>query len=53
MGRLQETENVAQKYGRAVAIGHPHRQTYAALRDWLATVEERGFVLVHLSDLLE
>ena len=53
MGQLQETENVAQKYGRAVAIGHPHRQTYAALRDWLATVEERGFVLVHLSDLLE
>ena len=53
MGQLQETENVAQKYGRAVAIGHPHKQTYLALKDWLATVEERGFVLVHLSDLIE
>jgi polysaccharide deacetylase 2 family uncharacterized protein YibQ len=53
MGQLQKTEKVAEKYGAAVAVGHPHPQTYNALKDWLKTVEDRGFVLVHVSDLIK
>ena len=53
MGQLQQAEKIAAKHGAAVAIGHPHAQTYRALKDWLETVEDRGFVLVHLSDLVK
>lgn len=53
MGQLRQAEKIATKHGAAVAIGHPHTQTYKALKDWLQTVEDRGFVLVHLSDLVK
>lgn len=52
MGQLQQAEKTAAKNGYAVAIGHPHEQTFRALRDWVKDVEKRGFTLVHISDLL-
>lgn len=52
MAQLHQAEKIATKYGYAVAIGHPHSQTVRALGDWLKDVENRGFVLVHISDLL-
>ncbi|EGB13715.1 protein of unknown function DUF610 YibQ [Pseudodesulfovibrio mercurii] len=32
--QLRKTERVAQRQGRAIAIGHPYRQTLDALRAW-------------------
>lgn len=47
--RLQETEGIARRRGSAIAIGHPHDATLAALAAWIATLRERGFVLVPVS----
>ena len=52
MGQLRQAEKIARKHGRVVAIGHPHSQTLRALKDWLKDVEQRGFRLVRISDLL-
>lgn len=32
--QLRKTERVAQRQGRAIAIGHPYRQTLEALKAW-------------------
>ena len=46
---LEKTEAVARKQGFAIAIGHPHPDTVAALREWIPEARARGFVLVPLS----
>jgi polysaccharide deacetylase 2 family uncharacterized protein YibQ len=43
---------VARCTGAAVAIGHPHDGTIAALARWLPTLEERGFALVPISRIV-
>ena len=50
--QLRRTEEIALKRGRALAIGHPHATTIAALLKWLPTLREKGFVLVPASALL-
>jgi polysaccharide deacetylase 2 family uncharacterized protein YibQ len=50
--RLSETERIARGSGYAVAIGHPHDATLAALNDWLPRVESQGFVLVPVSAIV-
>jgi uncharacterized protein len=50
--QLEETERVATKRGYALAIGHPHPTTIAALQQWLPTLKAKGFVLVPASALL-
>lgn len=50
--RLQETEGIARRRGSAIAIGHPHDATVAALAAWMATLRERGFVLVPVSAIV-
>lgn len=52
LAQLQRTEEIARKRGRALAIGHPHATTIAALRQWLPTLKGKGFVLVPASALL-
>ena len=49
--QLRVLESEARKYGYAVAIGHPHAGTIAALKEWLPTLAERGYVLVPISDI--
>lgn len=49
---LQKTENLADKYGQAIAIGHPKDITIEALTAWLPTLEEKGFELVPAGELL-
>jgi polysaccharide deacetylase 2 family uncharacterized protein YibQ len=47
--QLELTERVARQTGSAVAIGHPHGSTIEALRQWLPTLEDRGFALAPIS----
>ena len=47
--KLVETERIAASKGQAVAIGHPHPATIAAIRAWIPKAEARGFVVVPLS----
>jgi polysaccharide deacetylase 2 family uncharacterized protein YibQ len=44
--QLAETERKARAQGAAIAIGHPHPETVAALRRWIPQARARGFVLV-------
>lgn len=47
--QLAETERIARQAGFAVAIGHPHDVTLAALEAWLPTLAAKGFVLAPVS----
>jgi polysaccharide deacetylase 2 family uncharacterized protein YibQ len=51
MKELAHTEAIATKHGIAIAIGHPHRDTVAALRQWIPEVQARGFVLVPITQV--
>ncbi|MFV0626209.1 MAG: divergent polysaccharide deacetylase family protein [Alphaproteobacteria bacterium] len=53
MGQLEASEKVARKKGYAIAIGHPKSQTYLALKDWLPKASQKGFKLVHLSEIVD
>lgn len=46
---LARTEAIARQNGVAIAIGHPHDVTAAALEAWLPTLEKKGFQLVPVS----
>ena len=50
--QLARTEEVARRRGYAIAIGHPHDATIAALTRWLPTLERRGFVLMPVSAIV-
>lgn len=51
--RLAEVERIARSRGQAIAIGHPHDATIAALARWLPTLEARGFALVPVSAIVK
>jgi polysaccharide deacetylase 2 family uncharacterized protein YibQ len=51
-GQFEELERVARRRGHAVAIGHPHDATLAALAAWLPQVGERGIQIVPVSAIV-
>ena len=50
--QLMELEARARAQGVAVAIGHPHAVTLAALSVWTARAGAHGFVLIPLSEAI-
>ena len=50
--QLMELEARARAQGVAIAIGHPHDVTLAALAVWTARAGARGFILVPLSEAI-
>lgn len=50
--RLNELESIARREGAAIGIGHPHKVTLTALREWLPTLSGKGFVLVPVSTIV-
>ena len=52
LGQLGKTEQLARKNGYAIAIGHPKTQTYAALKEWLPKLDEKGLVIEPLSKVV-
>ncbi len=51
--QLSRVEETARRRGSAIAIGHPHLATIEALRSWLPSLAERGFVLVPVSTIIK
>jgi uncharacterized protein len=51
--QLKEVEAIAKKRGTAVAIGHPHDVTIAALTSWIASLPQKGIVLVPLTEIVK
>jgi polysaccharide deacetylase 2 family uncharacterized protein YibQ len=49
---LIRTEELAQRNGFAVAIGHPKDVTLDALEEWLPEVKARGFVVVPVTTIV-
>jgi polysaccharide deacetylase 2 family uncharacterized protein YibQ len=49
MRHLAWVEQVARQRGSAIAIGHPHDATIAALKAWLPQVDRKGLALVPVS----
>jgi polysaccharide deacetylase 2 family uncharacterized protein YibQ len=49
---LVRTEELAQRNGFAVAIGHPKDVTLDALEEWLPEVKARGFAVVPLTTIV-
>lgn len=47
--QLVRVEQVARQHGSAIAIGHPHDATIAALKAWLPLLGEKELVLVSVS----
>lgn len=50
---LKKLENTAHKQGYAIAIGHPHKETIAALKNWLPTLKSKGLTLVPASMVIK
>lgn len=50
--QLAQLERIARHKGAAIAIGHPHDATLAALEAWLHDAQKRGFKFVPLHDLM-
>ncbi|MBF0628985.1 MAG: divergent polysaccharide deacetylase family protein [Magnetococcales bacterium] len=50
--RLAELEHIARVTGRAIAIGHPYRETLTALQGWLPAVTKRGIQVEGISHFL-
>ncbi len=51
-GQLQELSRVAEKRGKAIAVGHPHPATISELRKWLAEIDKEGIEIVPMSSLV-
>jgi polysaccharide deacetylase 2 family uncharacterized protein YibQ len=49
--QLLAAENVARKSGAAVAIGHPYKETLAALKAYIPEAKARGIVFAPVSAL--
>jgi polysaccharide deacetylase 2 family uncharacterized protein YibQ len=47
--QLARLEQLARQHGSAIAIGHPHDPTIAALKVWLPLLGEKGLALVPVS----
>ncbi|WP_051286311.1 divergent polysaccharide deacetylase family protein [Megalodesulfovibrio gigas] len=48
--QIRKAEHLALQHGQAIAIGHPHPETFEALRRW-AAAPRPGITAVSLSDL--
>ena len=51
--RLAQVIAIAHQRGSAIAIGHPHDATLAALARWLPTLKRHGVVLVPLTAVVK
>ncbi len=53
LAAFKKTERIAQQEGAAIAIGHPKEITMKALQKWIPTLEDKGFEVVPLGELVK
>lgn len=53
LNQLRELVKLAKKRGQAIGIGHPHKETFEALRDFVPLLENEGVELIKLSALIK
>ena len=46
-------EKISQQNGVAVVIGHPYRETFSVVEEWLATADSRGYLSVPISQAVD
>lgn len=51
-GQIKILERIARQRGYAVGIGHPYPETIAELKNWQETLQEKGFQLVPISQIV-
>jgi polysaccharide deacetylase 2 family uncharacterized protein YibQ len=51
--RLRDLEAAARRTGGAIAIGHPHDATLAALAAWIGTLPAKRLQLVPLTEIVK
>ena len=51
--QLALTERIARRNGYAIAIGHPKKATYQALKAWLPSLKEKQIKLMPLSEIVK
>ena len=52
-GQFRELMAIAKKRGKAIAIGHPHAATLAALKEMIPEFKREGIEIVRVGELLE
>jgi polysaccharide deacetylase 2 family uncharacterized protein YibQ len=50
--QMEKMVRIAMSHGEAVAIGHPHPETIAVLRQVVPRLREKGIEVVRISELL-
>jgi len=50
---LKKMERIASSRGLAIGIGHPKKNTIAALKAWIPTLKDKNLVLVPVSSVVE
>ena len=51
--QLKRAEEIAKKYGQAIAIAHPGKRSIKAIEAWVPTLQKKGIRLVPMSELLD
>jgi len=51
-GKIRAAAKIAQKKGTVIVIGHPYKETLAALKEELPRLEKQGFVIVPVSEIV-
>ena len=52
LGQLEETEYIAKKNGRALAIGHAYSETLDILEQWIPIARNKGFSVLSISQYI-
>ena len=49
--QLEKVENLAEKYGKVIAIGHLQNETIEALKIWMPIINKKGYKFVPISKM--
>jgi len=52
LSQLNKVESLARRKGLAIAIGHPHKETIEALKQWMPGAVKRGFQFIPITAAL-
>ena len=53
LSQVRRMVEIARQKGKAIAIGHPNKSTFKAIRDSIKYIRAKGVKIVYVSELLE